>query len=65
MIFSGPHDLVQTIYHEDDEGLIAVAIDENSGKIATANSCEVLIYRPYGKEDGLLKVAPSIWCPRY
>ncbi|KAL9638370.1 MAG: hypothetical protein Q9204_001528 [Flavoplaca sp. TL-2023a] len=64
MIFSGPHDLVQTIYHEDDEGLVAVAIDENSGKIATANSCEVLIYRPYGKEDGLLKWSLQCTIPR-
>lgn len=64
MILSGPGDLVQTIYHEDFEALIAVTIDEASGKIAIASSHEVHVYRPYGKEDGLLKVAFDL-CPGY
>lgn len=64
MILSGPGDLVQTIYHEDFEALIAVTIDEASGNIAAASSREVHVYRPYGKEDGLLKVAPYL-CPGY
>ncbi|KAL8670977.1 MAG: hypothetical protein Q9168_004508 [Polycauliona sp. 1 TL-2023] len=55
IILTGPHDLIQTIYHEDAEALTAVTIDETSGKIATASSREVHVYRPYGKEDGLLK----------
>ncbi|KAL8784259.1 MAG: hypothetical protein Q9213_004081 [Squamulea squamosa] len=56
MILSGPSNLLQTIYHEDCDALIAVTIDELSGKIATASSHEIHVYRPYGKEDGLLKV---------
>ncbi|KAL8801436.1 MAG: hypothetical protein Q9182_004453 [Xanthomendoza sp. 2 TL-2023] len=55
MILSGPDNLVQTIYQEDCDTLIAVAIDEVSGKIAVASSREIHVYRPYGKEDGLLK----------
>ena len=57
IIFSGPDNLVQTIYNDDCEALTAITIDEASGKIATASSREIHVYRPYGKEDGLLKVA--------
>ncbi|KAL8999434.1 MAG: hypothetical protein Q9169_001748 [Polycauliona sp. 2 TL-2023] len=64
MILSGPNDLVQTIYHEDDDALIAVTIDGTSGKIATAGSREVHVYRPYGKEDGLLKWSLQCTIPR-
>ncbi|KAL8726270.1 MAG: hypothetical protein Q9166_006816 [cf. Caloplaca sp. 2 TL-2023] len=47
--------LVQTVYHEECDALIAVTVDEASGKIATASYNEVYVYCPYGKEDGLLK----------
>lgn len=59
MILSGPSDLIQSIYHEDRHALLAVTIDELTGKIATASSTEVYVYRPYGKEEGSLKVSAS------
>lgn len=56
MILSGPTDLVQTLYLEDCSTLVAVDIDETTGKIATASPTNVYVCRPYGKEEGLLKV---------
>ncbi|KAL8927727.1 MAG: hypothetical protein Q9208_002142 [Pyrenodesmia sp. 3 TL-2023] len=55
MILDGPCSLLQTIYHEECCALLAVTIDETTGKIATASSNEVYVYRPYGKQDGLLR----------
>ncbi|KAL8949154.1 MAG: hypothetical protein Q9222_004719 [Ikaeria aurantiellina] len=55
MILRGPHDLVQTIYHEACPALVAVIIDENTGKIATASATEVFIYSPYEHHEELLK----------
>ncbi|KAL8652424.1 MAG: hypothetical protein Q9210_002691 [Variospora velana] len=55
MILGGPNHLLQTIYHEGCPALLAVTIDETTGKIATASSQEVYVYRPYGKQEGLLK----------
>ncbi len=55
VILGGPHQLLQTIYHDDQYGLEAVAIDESNGKIATCSSKEVTIYKPYGREEGVLK----------
>ena len=56
VILGGPHDLIQTIYHDEQSELEAVAIDEATGKIATCTSKEVMIYNPYGREEGALKV---------
>ena len=55
VILSGPHQLLQTIYHEDLSDLDAVAIDETTGKIVTCTLKEVTIYKPYGKDEGLLR----------
>lgn len=55
MILSSPSDLIQTIYHEDRDALLAVTIDELTGKIAISTYTEVYVYRPYGKDEGLLK----------
>ncbi|KAL8709370.1 MAG: hypothetical protein Q9220_005864 [cf. Caloplaca sp. 1 TL-2023] len=55
MILRGPHNLVQTIYHEACSALIAVTVDESTGKIATASATEVFVYRPYEHEEELLK----------
>ena len=55
VISDQPHHLVQTIYH-DNEGLLdAVAIDKATGKIAILGSSNVYIYKPYGVEDASLK----------
>lgn len=56
-ILGGPHDLIQTIYHEGSAVLDAVAIDEVSGRIAACTSEEAFVYRPYGWKEDALKVA--------
>ena len=56
VILGGPHELLQTIYHDEHSELDAVAIDEATGKIATCSFNEVTIYKPYGREEGVLKV---------
>ncbi|KAF1813625.1 WD repeat protein-like protein [Eremomyces bilateralis CBS 781.70] len=55
VILDGPHQLLQTIYLDKDDDLQAVALDEDSGKIAAASSTEIHIYKPYGKEEGFLQ----------
>ncbi|KAL9123438.1 MAG: hypothetical protein Q9187_000008 [Circinaria calcarea] len=55
IILGGPHDLIQTIYHENSDALDAVAIDEATGKIATCSGTTVYIYRPYGESERALK----------
>ena len=56
VILGGPHELIQTIYHDEHSELDAVAVDEATGKIAICSSKEVTIYKPYGREEGVLKV---------
>lgn len=57
IILGGPDDLIQTIYHDDSVGFDAVSVDKLSGKIAICNEDEIYIYRPYGRDEGVLKVA--------
>ncbi|KAL8665513.1 MAG: hypothetical protein Q9202_002218 [Teloschistes flavicans] len=64
VILSGPTDLVQTLYLEDCSALVAIEIDETTGKIATASSTKIYVYRPYGKEEGLLKWSLQCVIPR-
>ncbi|KAL8736926.1 MAG: hypothetical protein Q9181_002191 [Wetmoreana brouardii] len=52
MILSGPRDLLQTIYLEESSALIAVTVNEATGKIATASTKEIYLYGPYGQEEG-------------
>lgn len=56
IILGGPNDLVQTIYHDDCIGFDAVSVDKLSGKIAISNENETYVYRPYGRDEGVLKV---------
>ena len=56
VILGGPHDLLQTIYHDGTTDLDAVAIDEATGKIATSSGHVVYIYSPQGSDRGALKV---------
>lgn len=59
MILGGPHQLLQTIYHDDTQILEAVAIDGASGKIAVCSGKAVHIYQPFGQTDDVLKVSGS------
>ncbi|KAI9815640.1 MAG: regulator of (H+)-ATPase in vacuolar membrane [Thelocarpon impressellum] len=55
VVLAGPDQLLQTIYHDEDERLDAVALDEVSGKIAASSGRKVFVYRPYGEDEGALK----------
>jgi hypothetical protein len=56
VILGGPHQLLQTIYHDESQDLGAVAIDEESGKIATCSKGTIYIYQPFGQSEDVLKV---------
>ena len=53
VIFTSPHGLLQTIYI-DTEALLAVAIDEDTGRIAICDVQDVYIYVPIGRDEGAL-----------
>ncbi|KAI9761570.1 MAG: hypothetical protein M4579_000962 [Chaenotheca gracillima] len=55
VILGGVDQILQTIYHDEGTALEAVAFDEDSGKIAVCHDSTVLVYAPYGKEEGALK----------
>ena len=54
-ILDGPNLLLQTIYHDDAETLDAVAVDEETGKIAVATRSRVYVYQPFGEVAAALK----------
>jgi hypothetical protein len=56
VVLTGPDTILQTIYDDDEAELEAIAIDEASGKIATCVGKSVRVYRPYGQDEGALKV---------
>ena len=53
VVFTSPHTLLQTIYI-DTEALLAVAIDEETGRIAICDEEDVYIYVPIGRDEGAL-----------
>lgn len=55
VILSGPNNPLQTLYLDEHSELDAVAIDGITGKIATCNFQDVTIYKPYGRNEGVLK----------
>ncbi|KAF2458784.1 RAVE protein 1 C terminal-domain-containing protein [Lineolata rhizophorae] len=55
VILDGANSILQTTYHEHDDDLATIALDEGTGKIATASASAVHIYQPYGKDEGDLK----------
>lgn len=55
MILGSPHELIQTIYIDEDLDLDAVAIDSATGKVAVSNADQTYVYKPYGKEENVLK----------
>jgi hypothetical protein len=62
ILLSGPSNLLQTIYQDEASDLEAVTIDESSGKIATCTGSKVLVYKPYGQDEGALKVKAPVRC---
>lgn len=55
VILGGPHDLIQTVYHDENLDLNAVIIDGATGKVAVSNADQTHIYKPYGRGEGALK----------
>ena len=56
IILDGPNSILQTIYLELSDELIAIVLDELSGKVAAASSSTVHVYKPYGRDEGALRV---------
>ena len=54
-ILDQPNHLLQTIYHDDTEIFDAVAVDEETGRIAAATRSRIYIYSPFGEDAGALK----------
>ncbi|ERF76244.1 hypothetical protein EPUS_04321 [Endocarpon pusillum Z07020] len=55
IILGDAQKILQTIYIDDAASLEAVTIDERSGKIAVCDNIHIFIYRPVGKEEGVLR----------
>ena len=56
VILDGQFNLLQTTYLEQCHALNAISIDSHSGKIATCDAEEAFVYKPYGRDEGALKV---------
>ena len=56
VILDGQFSLLQTTYLEQCHALNAISIDSHTGKIAACDSKEAFVYKPYGKDEGALKV---------
>lgn len=56
IILDSPRSLLQTIYLEDERELETVQVDDESGRIATCARSTGYIYKPYGQDEGALKV---------
>ncbi|KAL1614331.1 regulator of (H+)-ATPase in vacuolar membrane [Diplodia seriata] len=52
VILDGPRHIIQTTYTEDEGNLVAVVLDEPSGKIAAASKTAVYVYKPHGLDIG-------------
>lgn len=61
IILGDAQKILQTIYIDDAASLEAVTIDERSGKIAVCDNIHIFIYKPVGKEEGVLRVCQLSW----
>ncbi|KAJ9610798.1 regulator of (H+)-ATPase in vacuolar membrane [Cladophialophora chaetospira] len=55
VILSGPHNILQTIYVDTVESLTAITFEESTGRIALCDNDHVYIYRPVGRDEGVLR----------
>ncbi|KAF2110546.1 WD repeat protein-like protein [Lophiotrema nucula] len=55
IILDRPNHALQTIYVDEESELEAIALDEESGKIAACSTKNVYIYRPYGQDEDAIK----------
>jgi hypothetical protein len=59
IILEDAQKVLQTIYIDDADPLEAVTINEASGRIAVCDQTHVYIYKPTGREEGVLRVCQS------
>ncbi|KAF2260540.1 hypothetical protein CC78DRAFT_536306 [Lojkania enalia] len=55
ILLDRPNHVLQTIYIDEESELEAVALDEETGKVATCSTRHVYIYQPYGRDEGAVK----------
>ncbi|KAI1629251.1 glycylpeptide N-tetradecanoyltransferase [Exophiala viscosa] len=55
VLLSGPQTIIQTIYVDTVDTLTAITIEETTGRIALCDADHVYIYRPVGREEGVLR----------
>ncbi|KAF2036460.1 hypothetical protein EK21DRAFT_52161 [Setomelanomma holmii] len=60
ILLDGPDHVLQTIYIDEEFELEAVALDEGTGKLAACSTRHIYIYRPYGRDEGAIKVTMSL-----
>lgn len=56
VVLDRPNHVLQTIYIDEEDELEAVALDEGTGKLAACSARHIHIYRPYGQDEGAVKV---------
>ncbi|KNG49742.1 wd repeat-containing protein [Stemphylium lycopersici] len=56
IVLDRPNHVLQTLYIDEEFELEAVAIDEGTGKLAVCSTRHIYIYRPYGQDEGAIKV---------
>jgi hypothetical protein len=55
-VLDGADHVLQTIYIDNEYDLEAVALDPGTGKLATCSTRHIYLYRPYGQDEGAIKV---------
>ncbi|KAH8725059.1 RAVE protein 1 C terminal-domain-containing protein [Phaeosphaeriaceae sp. PMI808] len=55
VILDQPNHVLQTIYVDEEFELEAVALDQNTGKLAACSTRNIYIYQPYGQGEGAVK----------
>ncbi|EXJ67724.1 uncharacterized protein A1O5_09070 [Cladophialophora psammophila CBS 110553] len=55
VILSGPQSILQTIYVDTVDALTAITLEETTGRIALCDATHVYIYKPIGREEGVLR----------
>ncbi|KAF1957089.1 hypothetical protein CC80DRAFT_411478 [Byssothecium circinans] len=55
IILDSPSHVLQTTYIDEETELEAVALDENTGKLAVCSTHHIYIYKPYGQDEGAVK----------
>ena len=60
IVLDRPSHVLQTLYIDEETELEAVAIDQATGKLAVCSTQHIYIYRPYGQDEGAVKVGYQV-----